>query len=360
MPLPACGPLSLNQIQTEFGGSNPISLSEYYAGGGLVPAGTTGTYGAVPSSGAISIRNFYGTSAIVTGQVAYTTPGTYTWVAPSGVTSVSTVAVGGGGGSVSYLLSGGGGGGLGWKNNISVTPGTGYSVVVGGGGIGQVANATNNGGDSSAFSSVVVGRGGKGSWGGRTGGTYVGDGGGDGGRGGCGASAPALCCFCSFFGAGGGGAGGYANGGAGQSGGQGASPCPFIGITYRGNPGVACSGAGGGGSSSQDMFACTTLASGGGGGGVGLLGKGATGAGTATPTYKYGLGGDAGSGGNNGANGQTVLCSPGKSTGSGGLYGGGAGGAGTGASIPAGAGGAVRIIWPGTTRSFPSTNTGNL
>jgi hypothetical protein len=25
-----------------------------------------------------------------------------------------------------------------------------------------------------------------------------------------------------------------------------------------------------------------------------------------------------------------------------------------------GAGGAVRIIWPGNTRSFPSTNTGNL
>jgi hypothetical protein len=63
MPLPSSGPLSLSDIQGEFGGSNPISLSEYYAGGGLVPAGTTGTYGAVPSSGAISIQNFYGTSA---------------------------------------------------------------------------------------------------------------------------------------------------------------------------------------------------------------------------------------------------------------------------------------------------------
>ena len=62
MPLPSSGPLSLNDIQTEFGGTNPISLSEYYAGGANVPAGTTGTYGAVPSSGAISIRNFYGTS----------------------------------------------------------------------------------------------------------------------------------------------------------------------------------------------------------------------------------------------------------------------------------------------------------
>jgi hypothetical protein len=63
MALPSSGPLSLADIQTEFGGSNPISLSEYYAGGGLVPPGTTGTYGAVPSSGEISIRNFYGTAA---------------------------------------------------------------------------------------------------------------------------------------------------------------------------------------------------------------------------------------------------------------------------------------------------------
>ena len=63
MALPSSGPLSLTDIQGEFGGSNPISLSEYYAGGGLVPPGTTGTYGAVPSSGEISIRNFYGTAA---------------------------------------------------------------------------------------------------------------------------------------------------------------------------------------------------------------------------------------------------------------------------------------------------------
>jgi hypothetical protein len=62
MALPTSGPLSLTDIQTEFGGTNPISLNEYYAGGGLVPAGTTGTNGAVPSSGAISIGNFYGTA----------------------------------------------------------------------------------------------------------------------------------------------------------------------------------------------------------------------------------------------------------------------------------------------------------
>lgn len=65
MALPSSGPLTLNDIQTEFGGSNPISLSEYYAGGAYVPSGTTGTYGAVPSSGTIGIRNFYGTQKLV-------------------------------------------------------------------------------------------------------------------------------------------------------------------------------------------------------------------------------------------------------------------------------------------------------
>ena len=63
MTLPSSGPLSLSDIQGEFGGSNPISLSEYYAGGSYVPSGTSGTYGAVPTGGTISIANFYGTQA---------------------------------------------------------------------------------------------------------------------------------------------------------------------------------------------------------------------------------------------------------------------------------------------------------
>ena len=62
MALPNTGPLSLSMIQGEFGGSNPISLSEYYAGGLFVPAGTTGINGPVPSSGSISFSHFLGTS----------------------------------------------------------------------------------------------------------------------------------------------------------------------------------------------------------------------------------------------------------------------------------------------------------
>ena len=61
------GSLSLSEIQAEFGGSNPIALSEYYAGSGLVTSGTVGypngSAVSIPSSGAISISNFYGASA---------------------------------------------------------------------------------------------------------------------------------------------------------------------------------------------------------------------------------------------------------------------------------------------------------
>lgn len=63
MAIPASGVISLSTVQTEFGGANPISINEYYAGGTYVPAGTSGTYGAVPSSGTISLQNFYGTAA---------------------------------------------------------------------------------------------------------------------------------------------------------------------------------------------------------------------------------------------------------------------------------------------------------
>lgn len=59
MTLQSSGAISLANIQTEFGGSNPISISEYYAGGGYVPSGT----GSIPTSGTISFSTFYGTTA---------------------------------------------------------------------------------------------------------------------------------------------------------------------------------------------------------------------------------------------------------------------------------------------------------
>jgi hypothetical protein len=89
MAIPSSGPLSMTTIQTEFGGSNPIGLNEYYAGGGLVPAGTSGTYGAVPSSGPLGIQNFYGTSN-VSGWYYFIAPTSGTEVQLNGIQPLST------------------------------------------------------------------------------------------------------------------------------------------------------------------------------------------------------------------------------------------------------------------------------
>jgi len=51
MALQTSGPISLNNVAGEFGGSTPHSLSEYY-----------GVASGVPSSGTISLSNFYGKS----------------------------------------------------------------------------------------------------------------------------------------------------------------------------------------------------------------------------------------------------------------------------------------------------------
>ena len=256
---------------------------------------------------------------------------TYTWTCPADVTSVSVVAVGGGGGGLrpsggshAYGI-GGGGGGRGWKNNISVTPGQSYTVVVGGRGDGFSGSTTDpttqspNKGDSYFIdASTVRGGGGEGAdttnRGGR-GGDYTGDGGGNGGRGGDSVNAGGGK-------GGGGGAGGYAG-----DGGNGINP------GNDGTSGTAGQGGGGGGA-----FA--------GGGGVGLYGQGTDGA------YSWG-GGIGGSGGTNGS-GYT-----GANAGRGGEYGGGGGCVDNGYSNGSyGGSGAVRIIWntAGNARSFPSTN----
>lgn len=51
-------PLSFSELQTEFGGSNPISMSEYYRNGSYVTDNNVD----VPTSGVISMSEFYGAS----------------------------------------------------------------------------------------------------------------------------------------------------------------------------------------------------------------------------------------------------------------------------------------------------------
>ena len=57
MALQNSGSISLANLQSEFGGSNPIGMNEYYRGS----IGTWNT--SVPSSGTISLSQFYGASA---------------------------------------------------------------------------------------------------------------------------------------------------------------------------------------------------------------------------------------------------------------------------------------------------------
>lgn len=311
-------------------------------------------------SGNISISNFYGKTFFTVGQEEFTSPGTYTWVCPDGVSSVSVVVIGGGGGgdAGSDLVTvggGGAGGALAYRNNISVIEGQSYQINVGAGGLGQITvNGTTtqestDGGSSSAFS-CIAGGGKKGTRssaiigitsataaGGALSGVY--DGGGVGGIGGSIDTSPV-----GFRSTGGGGAGGYTGAGGTGARGQRFTGSPSTSIGYSGSPAVTNSGGGGGGGSGYqgDLVRQSV---GGNGGGVGIYGKGVTGAG--------GVGGSS-----------VSLAQPGNdgSGGSFGFYGGGgAGGVGTGSSRSANDGipGAVRIIWPGIIRRFPETRTEN-
>ena len=278
------------------------------------------------------------------GQSEYTTPGTYSFVAPSGVYTISAVVIGGGGRGrfSSSGGGGGGGGGLRWINTLPVTPGETLTITVGNAGTGTqtaptagspsiITRALNgnillqaNGG-SAAGAPYVGGDGGSG--------TELGSGpfggivgGGNGGGGGTGAIS---------VGAGGGGAGGYSG-----NGGNGGSAL----TETSGNPGAPGTGGGGGGGGASGG-----ADTGGGGGGTGVLGEGLSGlAGEAVGTTD-GRGGGAGS---SASNATRAPLAPG------GPYGGGGPGGDNQVIIGAGTG-AVRIIW-GTGRAFPSTNTGNL
>ena len=155
MALPASGAISLQAIQTEFGGSNPISINEYYRGGGLVTDNNT----SIPTSGQISFNQFYngakatfiaatGGTQTTVGSYRYHTftgNGTFTVTATSNVynTIEYLIVAGGGAGG----RQGGGGGGAGGAIDSSFTPSvTSYSITIGAGGSGgQPANTTGGG-----------------------------------------------------------------------------------------------------------------------------------------------------------------------------------------------------------------------
>lgn len=296
-----------------------------------------------------------GRNHVLEREELFTTPGLHIWTCPPGVEYVSVVCIGGGGGGMyynnsnstyTYAMSGGGGGALAWMNDIAVTPGSNYNVVVGAGGTqGAYSIGSDQGGNSYFWSTSIINA--SGGPAGRynsnmTSASYTVNssygssrGGGLGGR-------NYITSSSNYGPTGGGGAGGYSgSGGRGRD--DGASS------------GDAGSGGGGGGGGASNWTSTRDHVSGG-GGGVGVYGEGSSGSGD---SYGFGYGG---SGGGNGGSPSSTSDSTSTKT-QGGLYGGGGGGS---SSVywsigGDGANGAVRLIYRitglETKLSFPSTDT---
>jgi len=269
----------------------------------------------------------------VSGQQAYTTAGTYTFTVPAGVTSISVLCISGGGGGA--FLSGKGGN-LAYSNNISVTAGQTYTVIVGNAGTAGFPSIFTQGGTGGSSTFQISGGGTILVRSGDPGTSNIGDVSYSGGSGDSSGNTRQ----------GAGGAAGYAgNGGAGG----------FDTYVYAegNNGGNGTGGGGGGGSGGGAVVDGDTFYSyaGGNGGGVGILGQGANGTGGIASPANIGSNGTAGSGGSDR------------------VYGGGGACGSYIADIPsdtitaedlgtAGGVGAVRIIW-GSGRSYPN-NAGNV
>lgn len=124
------GAIGLAAVQAEFGGANPISLSEYYRGGARVPAGTlAGTSGAqIATSGAIRLGDFRGVAAF-----AITNPltgGTYTDNDAAPGSAACTMSVGSDGHIGFVGAASGDLGGQDWGTPTTAGIGSGYWVRV--------------------------------------------------------------------------------------------------------------------------------------------------------------------------------------------------------------------------------------
>ena len=377
------------------GGATITSYSIYWSGGSTSTGSTSvGITGLTPSTSytfTVYATNSAGTgsgaasNSITTQQARgcqlYSSAGTYTWYVPTGVTSASVVAVGAGsnaGGALAYL------------NNLPASNQGSWTVVVGGA-TGGTANPSAagyssfnqcgsngpgiraNGGDynGSLYGATIV--------------LYN--------TGGYSTSSPCNRGTRPVYGIGGGGGSYNSAGGS-----------PYNGTPYCTSYAGGYLGGGGAGGFSNYFKGCTVYspsgfinaraASPGGGGGSAIYGAYSSGSGgtnyysPASPQFTNfplpgGGGGGAGYGGNSGSAAATVYSFYSYSGGpsNGGWPGGAAGGTGAsylfrcyvycpcyGGCVPTvtqaifctpygyGGAGAVRIVWPGSSRQFPSTD----
>ena len=279
-------------------------------------------------------------STATIGELVNVCAGSYTFVVPSGVTSVSALVIGGGGSGLDGTGSGGGGGGLAWVNNVTVTPGASIRYTVGHRGVRVVGSSQAGGSSCITFPSFTIYAGGgfggtqrTGSLGG--GATFFGTYssltraaycGGNSGN-------PYICSYNNtpINYTGGGGAAGYSgNGGSSPSG---TASAAFFG----GNPGSG----GGGGSGGTQGSACAMS-----GGGVGIWGQGPSGQ-AAYNCVQVGQVSrkNGGSYGGHSFSGSTRCHS-----GTAGTFGGG----GAPQIGQCGGLGVVKIMWPGNLRTWPN------
>ena len=295
MTLQSSGAISLADVQTEFKGSNPIGINEYYGRAG------------VPASGTISLADFYGKSNRQDQLVTLTGTGYYT--VPAWVTSMDIVIVaGGGGGGAAYWKrqnDGGGGGGAGGVIYLANQTGyaTGnyyYSTGAGGSQVGWQGGGQGYNGSNSVFYqyTAIGGGGGGGTPNPSPINTYLGkDGKGnaiyqyriyDGMPGGSGGGGNA------YYGQGRAGAG---TAGQGYAGGNGYGRPPGNGTTFAGGDGFNGGGGGAGGPGQNNWYSTTSLGASGnritGGEGLSFLWYSYSGAAYVGPR---GLGGGGGAG----------------------------------------------------------------
>jgi hypothetical protein len=119
MAIPLTGTISLTDIQTEFGGTNPASLSEYYKGGAYVLS--TDYAPNVPASGKISLSDFYGARKTTLTTQTFTNVGDNFFVLPATVV-----------GNLQIVTMTGGGGGGGGSDSQSGAPGYSGLTITGG------------------------------------------------------------------------------------------------------------------------------------------------------------------------------------------------------------------------------------
>jgi hypothetical protein len=264
--------------------------------------------------------------AITSTVQSFTTVGTTSWTAPTGVTQVEVLVVAGGGGGGARHSGGGGAGGLIYNSAFPVVPGTSYTVTVGAGGIGGtetagfgVSPATTSGSNSIFGSLTAIGGGAGGS------NSNIGSTGGSGGGAGDASSGIVLGSFGTvgqgnrggnsadgayFGGGGGGGAGGPgSNGSSGTNGGGGGGG---IGLNFSISGTPTWYAGGGGGAAGYNKTSPGGAGGLGGGGrgdnarsggaaitnqnGVANTGGGGGGQSTTFPTSGSGKAGDGGSG----------------------------------------------------------------